>query len=90
MAQDLDANWEVLGEAVQQSMRVAGIAGVPGMDNPYERLKELTRGRRVDGPVMRDFIAGLELPADMADRLTGMSPATYTGLSARLVEFLGE
>ena len=61
-----------------------------GMGNAYERLKELTRGRRVDGPVMRDFIAGLELPADMADRLTGMSPATYTGLSARLVEFLGE
>src|SRR5215217_2731820 len=57
MARDLDANWEVLGEAVQSAMRAAGIAGTPGMQEPYERLKELTRGRRVDGPALRAFVA---------------------------------
>ena len=44
----------------------AGIAGAPGMEDPYERLKELTRGRRVDGPAMREFVAGLGLPDDVA------------------------
>src|SRR5450756_1301582 len=58
MAADLEANWEVLGEPVQSAMRAASVAGVPGMENPYERLKELTRGHRVDGAAMREFIAG--------------------------------
>ena len=44
MAADLDANWEVLGEPVQSAMRALAAQGVEGMDNPYERLKELTRG----------------------------------------------
>ncbi len=88
MARDLDANWEVLGEAVQTAMRAAGIAGVSGMENPYERLRELTRGRRVDGDGMRAFIAGLGLPDDVADRLSGLTPAGYTGLAARLVDHL--
>jgi adenylosuccinate lyase len=88
MARDLDANWEVLGEAVQSAMRAAGIAGTAGMDEPYERLKELTRGRRVDGEAMREFIAGLGLPADVAARLAAMTPATYTGLASALVDHL--
>jgi len=88
MARDLDANWEVLGEAVQSAMRAAGIAGAPGMDEPYERLKELTRGRQVDGPAMRAFVGGLGLPADVEQRLTALTPATYTGLAARLVDLL--
>src|SRR5699024_11849311 len=50
MAADLDGNWEVLGEAVQSVMRTLGVQGAAGMDNPYERLKDLTRGQRVDGP----------------------------------------
>ena len=88
MERDLEANWEVLGEAVQSAMRAAGIAGVPGMDEPYERLKELTRGRRVDGPGMRTFVAGLGLPTDVEARLAAMTPATYTGLASRLVDEL--
>ena len=88
MARELDENWEVLGEAVQQCMRVAGIAGVPGMENPYERLKELTRGRRVDGVGLRDFVAGLGLPADVTARLQALTPATYTGLAAQLLRYL--
>ena len=47
LARELDENWEVLGEPVQSAMRAASVAGVPGMENPYERLKELTRGRRL-------------------------------------------
>lgn len=82
LARDLDANWEVLGEAIQQAMRVAAIAGVEGMDNPYERLKDLTRGRRVDGETLRAFITTLGLPADVEARLVALTPATYTGYAA--------
>jgi len=88
MAADLDANWEVLGEPVQSAMRAASVAGVTGMENPYERLKELTRGRPVDGPALREFIAGLGLPDDVAARLSAMTPASYTGAAEQLVQFL--
>jgi len=90
MARDLDANWEVLGEAVQSAMRAAGVAGVPGMDNPYERLKELTRGHRITGDDLRAFVLGLGLPDDVARRLAAMTPASYTGAAAELVRFLDE
>lgn len=53
---ELDKNWEVLAEPVQTVMRRYGI------EKPYEKLKELTRGKRVDGEAMRNFIDGLELP----------------------------
>ncbi|PZR53570.1 adenylosuccinate lyase [Xylanimonas oleitrophica] len=86
MAQDLDENWEVLGEPVQSAMRAASVAGVPGMENPYERLKDLTRGRRVDAGRMREFVATLGLPDDVAQRLQALTPASYTGLAERLVE----
>ena len=88
LARDLEANWEVLGEPVQSAMRAAGVAGATGMEDPYERLKDLTRGRRVDGDAMRAFIAGLGLPADVEARLTALSPATYTGLASSLVDYL--
>lgn len=88
MARDLDANWEVLGEAVQSAMRAAALAGAAGLNNPYERLKDLTRGRRVDGPALREFVAGLGLPDDVAARLLALTPASYTGLAARLVGHL--
>ena len=88
MERDLDANWEVLGEAVQSAMRVAALAGVEGMEDPYERLKELTRGRRVDAAGMREFIGGLGLPTEVEQRLAALTPATYTGLAASLVGHL--
>ncbi|HLS64345.1 MAG TPA: adenylosuccinate lyase [Ruania sp.] len=88
MVRDLDANWEVLGEAVQSAMRAAGIAGAQGMADPYERLKELTRGRRVDAAAMREFIGGLGLPEDVAARLLALSPAGYVGLAPELVRHL--
>ncbi|HEV6955067.1 MAG TPA: adenylosuccinate lyase [Promicromonospora sp.] len=86
LREDLDANWEVLGEPVQSAMRAASVAGVPGMENPYERLKDLTRGQRVDAERMREFVAGLGLPDDVAARLTALTPATYTGLAEQLVK----
>ncbi|SES48456.1 adenylosuccinate lyase [Pedococcus cremeus] len=88
MAADLDANWEVLGEPVQSAMRALGARGVPGMDEPYERLKELTRGRRITGDDLRAFIAGLGLPDDVAARLSAMTPATYIGAAPELVDYL--
>ena len=88
MAADLDGNWEVLGEAVQSVMRTLGVQGVEGLDNPYERLKELTRGHRVDGAGMRAFIADLGLPEAERERLLALSPATYTGYAARLLDHL--
>lgn len=90
MAADLDGNWEVLGEAVQSVMRTLGVQGAAGMDNPYERLKDLTRGQRVDGPAMREFIGSLGLPEAEQARLLELSPATYTGYAAGLVTRLDE
>ncbi|MEE6294760.1 adenylosuccinate lyase [Georgenia wangjunii] len=89
LARDLDGAWEVLGEAVQSAMRAASVAGARGMADPYERLKELTRGRRVDAAGMRGLIAGLGLPADVEARLAELTPAGYTGLAASLVRHLG-
>ena len=90
LARELDENWEVLGEPVQSAMRAAGAAGVTGMQDPYERLKELTRGRRLTADDMRGFIAGLGLPAETAARLVALSPATYTGLASDLVRYLDD
>ena len=90
LAADLDANWEVLAEPIQSAMRAAGIAGVAGMDNPYERLKELTRGHRIDAAQMREFVDGLGLPDDVAARLRELTPATYVGLAPQLVNYLEE
>jgi len=88
MAGDLDANWEVLGEAIQSVMRVLAAQGVSGMDNPYERLKDLTRGRRITQADLVEFIAGLGLPEDVAARLSAMTPQSYVGAAPRLVDFL--
>lgn len=78
LAEDLDASWEVLAEAVQTVMRRHGLP------NPYEQLKALTRGQGITEASMREFIAGLELPADAKQRLLAMTPATYAGLAERL------
>ncbi len=88
MAADLDANWEVLGEPVQSAMRALGAQGVAGMENPYERLKELTRGRRITGEDLREFVGGLGLPDDVAQRLAAMTPASYIGAAPELVDYL--
>ena len=86
MAADLESNWEVLGEPIQSAMRALGAQGVPGMEEPYERLKELTRGRRIDGDDLREFVRGLGLPADVEARFVALTPQTYTALASRLVD----
>lgn len=78
LAADLDAAWEVLAEAVQTVMRRHGLP------NPYEQLKALTRGHGIDETSMREFITGLDLPADAKQRLLDMTPGSYTGLAESL------
>src|SRR5437879_117209 len=78
MLEDLEANWEVLGEAVQTVMRRYGLP------DPYEQLKALTRGKRVDGQAMRAFIRALALPEAEKARLLKLTPAGYVGKAAEL------
>jgi adenylosuccinate lyase len=78
LAEDLDQSWEVLAEPIQTVMRRYGI------EKPYEKLKELTRGKRVDAEVMREFLATLALPEDVKAALSALSPASYTGLAEKL------
>jgi len=82
MAADLNANWEVLAEPIQTVMRRYGI------EKPYEKLKELTRGRRVDAEGMRTFIDTLELPEAVKVELKKLTPANYIGDAQRLVDLL--
>ena len=82
MAADLDSNWEVLAEPIQTVMRRYGI------EKPYEKLKELTRGRRVDADGMRQFIDTLELPEDVKVELKKLTPANYIGRAVKLVDEL--
>ncbi len=80
MAEDLDNSWEVLAEPVQTVMRRYGI------ENPYEQLKELTRGKGISKDALRDFINGLAIPQDAKDRLLAMTPASYVGLAEKLAK----
>ncbi|QFY41320.1 adenylosuccinate lyase [Candidatus Methylospira mobilis] len=75
---DLDANWEVLAEPIQTVMRRHGI------EKPYEKLKELTRGQRLEPEAMRRFIENLGLPPAARDSLLALTPRTYTGVAERL------
>ncbi|WP_102159725.1 adenylosuccinate lyase [Zhihengliuella halotolerans] len=88
LAADLDTNWEVLGEAIQMVMRAEAIAGVDGMENPYERLKDLTRGHRVDAERMKEFVSSLGLSADAEARLLALTPGSYHGIAPALVDHL--
>ena len=78
IAADLDAAWEVLAEPIQTVMRRYGVA------NPYEQLKELTRGRRITAADLATFIDKLEIPAPAKARLRALTPAGYTGKAAEL------
>ena len=88
MARDLDANWEVLAEPIQSVMRALAARGLPGMTNPYERLKELTRGRRIGQAELVDFVRGLGLPQEEERRLVELTPARYVGLAPQLLAHL--
>ncbi|GAB4170384.1 MAG: adenylosuccinate lyase [Wenzhouxiangellaceae bacterium] len=82
IAADLDQAWEVLGEAVQTVMRLRGI------EAPYEKLKALTRGQRVDRERLHQFIASLDLPDEDRRRLLALTPSNYTGNAAEMARKL--
>jgi len=82
LASDLDNAWEVMAEPIQTVMRKAGI------DKPYEKLKELTRGQKITSETIRAFIEGLELADDDKKRLLEMTPGSYVGMAPEIVDLL--
>jgi adenylosuccinate lyase len=83
LAEDLDASWEVLAEPIQTVMRRYGI------ENPYEQLKELTRGKGgINKTSLHDFINGLNIPADAKKLLLEMTPASYIGKAVALTKHI--
>jgi adenylosuccinate lyase len=82
IAADLDACWEVLAEPVQTVMRRYGI------ENPYEQLKELTRGKGINQADLQVFIRGLAIPDDAKARLLEMTPSSYLGKAVELAQRL--
>ena len=82
LLEELNQNWEVLAEPIQTVMRRYGI------EKPYEKLKELTRGKRVTEQAMREFIDKLDIPQEEKLRLQKLTPATYIGAAVELVEKL--
>jgi adenylosuccinate lyase len=76
LAEDLDSSWEVLAEPIQTVMRRYGI------EQPYEKLKELTRGQAMSREVIQAFVNKLELPQEAKDSLLAMTPANYLGNAA--------
>ena len=82
LADDLDNSWEVLAEPIQTVMRLYGI------ENPYEQLKTLTRGKTINAEVLLEFIQTLDIPADAKQRLLELTPAAYTGNAADMARSL--
>ncbi|BBB65191.1 adenylosuccinate lyase [Undibacterium sp. YM2] len=80
LAADLDATWEVLAEPVQTVMRRYAV------ENAYEQLKELTRGKGITKAALQEFVEGLAIPRDAKDLLLAMTPANYTGIAAKLAK----
>jgi adenylosuccinate lyase len=80
IADDLEASWEVLGEAVQTVMRRYGVP------EPYEKLKALTRGQRLEADALTSFILALDIPDDAKERLMSLTPDTYLGYAADLAK----
>jgi adenylosuccinate lyase len=78
LAADLDHNWEVLAEAVQQVMRRHGVA------DAYDKLKAISRGKRLERAALAQFIKSLPIPAEAKKRLLALTPARYIGLAAEL------
>ena len=80
LAADLDANWEVLAEPIQTVMRRYGV------EKPYEKLKELTRGRHIGQADLSTFIDGLDIPETARTQLRALTPASYIGRAEALAK----
>ena len=83
LAADLDNAWEVLAEPIQTVMRRYNI------EKPYEKLKELTRGKDMSPELIRDFVQNLDIPQAAKDELMALSPAAYTGNAAQQASKIG-
>lgn len=84
LQEDLSLAWEVLAEPIQTVMRRFGF------ENPYEALKDLTRGAEISEQTIKDFVQGLELPAEHKQRLLEMSPSSYTGIAEFLAHQISD
>jgi adenylosuccinate lyase len=80
LAADLESNWEVLAEAVQQVMRRHGVP------DAYDKLKAISRGKRLDRSQLAAFVKALPIPPEAKKRLLALTPANYTGLAAELAK----
>ena len=77
---DLDQAWEVLAEPIQTVMRKYGV------ENPYEKLKELTRGKEMNKTSLQEFVQGLDIPDDAKKELLQLTPASYIGIASKLAK----
>ena len=84
LAEDLDNSWEVLAEPIQTVMRLYDI------ENPYEQLKELTRGKAISTEILVGFVQTLDIPDAAKQQLLALTPATYTGNAADMARSLGQ
>ena len=82
LSEDLDNSWEVLAEPIQTVMRRYGI------ENPYEKLKALTRGQSINAQILADFVKDLDMPDEAKQALAKLTPANYTGDAQKLAEAL--
>ena len=80
ISQDLDNAWEVLAEPIQTVMRRYGI------ENPYEKLKSLTRGQEINQHLIQEFVADLDIPIEAKDYLMQLTPSSYIGIANKLVD----
>ncbi|NBQ33979.1 MAG: adenylosuccinate lyase [Gammaproteobacteria bacterium] len=78
--QDLDNAWEVLAEPIQTVMRRYGI------ENPYEKLKALTRGQEINQQLIQEFVAGLDIPTEAKEHLMQLTPSSYIGIANKLAD----
>jgi adenylosuccinate lyase len=87
---DLSENWEVLAEAIQTVIRAEVAAGRSNIADPYQLLKELTRGRRINSEDLAKFVQDLNIGQEAKDRLMMLKPNKYTGLASELVLLLSK
>jgi adenylosuccinate lyase len=88
LASDLNANWEILGEAIQTVIRAEVTAGRSSIEDPYALLKELTRGKRINREDLVAFVSRLEIGDAAKQRLLELTPGSYVGLADELVDYL--
>jgi adenylosuccinate lyase len=88
LAAELDANWEILGEAIQTVIRAEVAAGRSSIEDPYALLKNLTRGKRIGAAELAEFVNGLDIGQAAKQRLLELTPQTYVGVADELVDYL--